>query len=592
MLELKHISKKFDQHMILDDISFQFPDTGFIGIKGESGCGKSTLLYIIGMLDENYDGEVFYNGELIIDRQDFIQQHISFMMQNKDIISSMTVKENILLASQVGYKKYHFFQLKKVTKQLGIFDLLNQYPSQLSGGQLKRVSIAKALMKESSIIICDEPTGALHEAQAHEVMKMLKQISHDRLVIIVSHDPILLQQYCDSVLTLKNQKLKGHIQQGEELTMEQYNQKCYHSLMIYPLRQLLFQRNKLMFLFLFQWILIISFFLMVTAMNGIEDAIEKSELHSVNRSIMTVEDKERLPFDSLPYYKNMNIQYHYSLDQLQILSNQNFITAQMSFLPQNTKHIILQSGRLPIQNNEVIVTSCLYETLNDKKLKIQFEGFQKELEIVGVISPLLFQNNEIYCSPLLQEQLIFLKDNYSLLVEAQDNQMKEVYDLLSQKYHVYSDVLERTESYQSILSLAKIVAFIFIGVSFIISLILIGIVESILYFERKHDIAYLLSLGLSQPRLLGISLLESMILGIVMSAGGCLLSSVIYWFVNHVYKIQTVFYFRLQLHTILVSRYDLFVLIAFIYIVMVVVGTLLPICQMMEINMIDILREE
>lgn len=592
MLELKHILKRFDDRIILDDISILFPDTGFIGIQGESGCGKSTLLYIIGMLDENYDGDVLYNGEIIKDRQIFVQEHMSIMMQNKDIISSMTVKENILLASQIGYKTYHFSQLKKITKQLGIFDLLNKYPSQLSGGQLKRVSIAKALLKQSSIIICDEPTGALHEAQAHDVMKMLKYISQDRLVIIVSHDPSLLQRYCDSILTLKNQKIIGQIQQVNQLSMNYHDKKQYHSLMVYPLRQLFFQRNKLMFLFLFQWILIVSFFLMVTAMNGIEDAIEKSELHSVNRYIMTIEDKERLPFDHLPQYHNMNIQYQYSLEQLQILANQNFITAKISFLPQKTKHILIQKGRLPVQDNEVMVTQCLYDSIKDKKLKIEYGNFEKKLEIVGVVSPLLFQDSEIYCSPLLRKQLYFLQDHYSLLIEVQHNQIKSVYDTFNQKYQVYSDVIERTESYHSVLSLAKLVAFLFIGISFMISLILIGIVESILYFERKHDIAYLLSLGLKKRRLLRISLLESMILGIVMSIGGCLLSSVVYWIVNNVCNIQTLFCFRLRMNRIWLSQYDLFLFIVLIYILMVIVGTLLPIYQMMKIDMIEVLREE
>ena len=84
MLELKNICKQYQQTTIIDHLSVTFPDTGMIGIQGKSGCGKSTLLYIMGMLDEDYQGEIFYNGEKITDRKAFVSQHVSFMMQNKD----------------------------------------------------------------------------------------------------------------------------------------------------------------------------------------------------------------------------------------------------------------------------------------------------------------------------------------------------------------------------------------------------------------------------------------------------------------------------------------------------------------------------
>lgn len=102
MLELKHIFKKFEDRVILDDLSIILPDTGMIGIVGESGCGKSTLLYILGMLDRDYEGEIFFNGEIITHYDDFIRHHVSYMMQNNDMIESLQLKENILLPCQVS----------------------------------------------------------------------------------------------------------------------------------------------------------------------------------------------------------------------------------------------------------------------------------------------------------------------------------------------------------------------------------------------------------------------------------------------------------------------------------------------------------
>ena len=215
MLELKHISKRFEEHLIIDDVSLVLPDCGMVGIQGTSGCGKSTLLYIIGMLDDDFAGEIFYNGEKVMDRSEFISQNISYMMQNKDFISALTIKENITLASQVSQFDYSPAILQKITTQLSIQDLLKRYPHQLSGGQLKRASIAKAMLKQSPIILCDEPTGALHSQQAQIVMQELKKLSLKSLVIIVSHDPLLLKQYCDSVLTLENAKLKGRLKKHQ-----------------------------------------------------------------------------------------------------------------------------------------------------------------------------------------------------------------------------------------------------------------------------------------------------------------------------------------------------------------------------------------
>lgn len=467
--------------------------------------------------------------------------------------------------------------------------MLDKFPSQLSGGELKRVSIAKALMKQSSLILCDEPTGALHESQAHEVMKILKHTSHDRLVIIVSHDPQLLSLYCDSVLTLKDGKLKGKIMKRDNIVKENHNH-AFHSLIRYSLRQLFFQKKKLVFLFLFQWILISIFFLMTTAMNGIDDAISQDEKQSVTRYMCVMENKDRNIFYDIPKIENADIQYSYHLDQLHIFSKQKEMNSSLSFLPRNTSHIQLQHGRMPSQYNEVIISESLYHSLNNRSLRIRYEDFQMELKVVGVLDPSLLKGEEIYCSQLLKDKIPFLKDEYSLILESFN--MKELYQSLSRNYIVYSEVLERVESYQSLLFLAKVVANIFIGVSLFVSLLLIGIVESILYYERKHDVAYLLSLGIEPRRLVFLSLLESMTLGMIIAVIGCFISSLLYYFFNNVYHLQLHFYFHLQLKKILFHSYDLYIFIIFIYMFMVILGSLFPMKRMMKVDMINVLREE
>ena len=593
MLELKHISKSFYDNLILDDISIRLPDTGLIGIQGSSGCGKSTLLYIIGMLDENFEGEILFNHQIIDNREEFIRQHVSYMMQNKDYIPSLTVKENIVLSCQVSELFYSSQQLKKIITRLGIQDLMDQYPSQLSGGQLKRVSIAKALLKDSSIILCDEPTGALHAVQAQDVMKLLQTISQEALVIIVSHDPILLKNYCDCVMTLKKGILNRKVVKNK-MTLCKEKKHHLYSLWFYPIRQFMYQRNKLLFLFLFQWIVIVAFFIIVTAMNGVFDAIEESEKASVCINMMTIEKKSGEVFTELVSYQEVkDVTYDYHLERLNISSQQKEVNCLISFLPHQTSHILLKSGRLPKADNEVVVSESLFHNLSENKnLHWEYQNFQQDIQIVGILENSFFSQDELYCSPMVKEKMNMLKNEYALLIEAQSGKNRYLYNRFNQSYFVYSDVLERVENYQTLLKLARMIAYAFIGISFVISLLLIMIVESTIYIERQHDVAYLLSLGLKKRQLFFLSIGEAMCVGGVISMGGCLLSLLVYYYINQVYHISQYIHFKLKLHRIIFCQWDLYGIVFLAYFFMCILGILVPMKKMMKTDMIDVLREE
>lgn len=593
MLELKNIRKVIKERVILDDISITFNDTGFIGIVGESGCGKSTLLYIIGMLDQNFAGELFYNGDKVLDNVSFIQSNISYMMQSKDYISSLNVKENIILACQGSQISYNDNYLKKITRQLDIYKLLQRYPHQLSGGQLKRVSIAKALLKQSPILLCDEPTGALHDNQAREVMKLLQKVSKERLVIIVSHDVNLIKQYCDSILTLKNGKLQGKIKKDKQ-RKNFIQKKKHYALFFYSIRQLLYQKSKIIFLLIFQWIVIVAFFMIVTGINGVFAAIEKSENQAPLKNMIMIEKKNGDFFKDLMTHQDIiSTQYQYHLDQISIKSNQQDIFASLQFLPNQNDHINLKQGRLPQNNQEIIVSETLYKTLKNKeKLSFNIQDYHQDMNIVGVVMGDFFSSQDIYCHSSFKDNVPSLINNYSLSIEVKNEQARKLYKEFEKTYFVSSDILERSDSYQSVLSLASIVAGLFVAISFIISLLLIAIVESTIYFERKHDIAYLLSLGLLKRRLFLISFIEAFILGIVIAIGGCLLSMLVYYYVRHVYIVEDLLHVTLQLKVIFFSQYDLFVIIVLSYMVMCTLGIMVPLKRMVNTDMIDVLREE
>ena len=399
-------------------------------------------------------------------------------------------------------------------------------------------------------------------------------------------------RYCDSVLTLENAKLKGRLKKTPIIQTTHPQPKTY-SMFFYSFKQLLYQRNKLLFLFLFQWIVIVAFFLIVTAMNGVFDAISESEKSSVQVNMMTIEKKDSSAFEELiTHLQIKNVTYDYSLEQLQWSYQNKDITCFISFLPIQTSHIQLSKGRLPQNSHEIILSLPLYQTLKQPQTLTCLTDTKIEMQVVGVLEEHFFTQEEIYCSPLLQNELSAFKDMKTLCVEAKEQSHQMLYKSLSQDYFVYSDVIERVENYQSILSLARLIAYVFIGISFFVSLLLIGIVESTIYYERTHDVAYLLSLGMKRKRLFVLSIIEALSLGIMMAIGGCLLSAFLYFYFNNVYLLKEHFGILLSLHPILLSQYDLYGFIFICYMLMTMLGALLPTRKMMSINMIDVLREE
>lgn len=589
MLELQHIYKKINDRLILNDICYVFPSSGLIGIQGESGCGKSSLLYIIGLLDEDFEGKIIWNGQVIENRLQWIQEHISFMMQNNDSIEALTVQENITLSCQCANLYFSKNFKQKIMKQLDIAQLSHRHPSQLSGGQRQRVSIAKSLLKQTDILLCDEPTGALNDRQAHEIMSILKDHSKNILIIVVSHDHRLLKEYCDEILCLKNGQLKGHSLEDVKVT---YHDKKYrrYSLIHYPIRQLIMQRNKFMFLFLFQWIVIVAFFFIVVGVNGIFDAIHENEIHDVFASIMTIEKKDGSAFESIPTFTSAShIDYVYETESIICQSQQKDLQCLFSFLPYNTKHIQLSQGRMPQNNHEVIITYALAQQLSDSSIHLL--SIQKDVQVVGVLKKDLFQSQSIYCLPSFQNEIEDLKNIYSLRIETNQS-ARDLYQLLSQDYFVYSDTIERVDQYQNLLQLGQVVSFVFIGVSLLISILLIHIVFSMIYFERKHDVSYLLSLGLTHRRLMILSFMESMILGFVIAGGGSLICMGTYYYLKYVFDFQSHFYFDLILKTICFSHYDLYLFIFILYMIMCIIASLIPMKRMMNVHMIDVLREE
>lgn len=214
MLELNNISKEYDKRLVLKDVNLSFPKNNFVCIVGPSGCGKTTLLNIIGGLDLANGGHVIYNKKEInkfSEKQldSYRNLNIGFIFQNYNLINNLTVYENVempLLLLELS-KKARRIKIHNILKKLGIEIYKNKKPLQLSGGEQQRVAIARALVNDPNIILADEPTGALDSKTALEIMDLIKAISTNKLVIMVTHNERLATTYADRIINMQDGKI-------------------------------------------------------------------------------------------------------------------------------------------------------------------------------------------------------------------------------------------------------------------------------------------------------------------------------------------------------------------------------------------------
>ena len=218
MLEIKNISKIYNTEELsqraLDDVSITFRENEFVSVLGPSGSGKTTLLNIIGGLD-HYD-----SGDLVIndistkkykdkDWDSYRNHRIGFVFQNYNLITHQTVLSNVELALTLSgvSKKERLKRAKDALNKVGLKNHMKKRPNQLSGGQMQRVAIARALVNNPHILLADEPTGALDSKTSEQIMRLLKEVAKDRLVIMVTHNPEIAEKYSTRIIKLRDGKV-------------------------------------------------------------------------------------------------------------------------------------------------------------------------------------------------------------------------------------------------------------------------------------------------------------------------------------------------------------------------------------------------
>ena len=219
MLELKNVSKiyqtKEEKVFALDHINLSFKDNGLVFILGQSGSGKTTMLNVLGGIDSMTEGEVLYDGNSLssLSLEEYRRDIISFVFQEYNLLPKLNVYENLALVISSKEKEEKDKLVKDILSKIGLEGYENRRVNELSGGQKQRIAIGRALAKNSKILLCDEPTGNLDSNTSKDIIELLKVISKEKLVIVVSHNEELANCFADRIVHIKD----GKVDNDEEI---------------------------------------------------------------------------------------------------------------------------------------------------------------------------------------------------------------------------------------------------------------------------------------------------------------------------------------------------------------------------------------
>lgn len=228
IIEFQNVSRVYTtgDHELkaLDDVSLNIEQGKFVVILGPSGAGKSTLLNLLGGLDTPTNGKIIVDGNDIANLNsdqlaEYRASKVGFIFQFYNLIPTLTVLENISLVNEIS--KNHL-DAKQILDGVGLLDHANNFPSELSGGEQQRVSIARALAKNPKIVLCDEPTGALDSKTGVMILKLLKDMcdKYQKTIIVVTHNQNIAK-IADVIVRVKNGKIKSHEEQEKPQSIEE-----------------------------------------------------------------------------------------------------------------------------------------------------------------------------------------------------------------------------------------------------------------------------------------------------------------------------------------------------------------------------------
>lgn len=617
MLELKHVYKRYQYQKVLDDVSLALPECGMIGIVGQSGCGKSTLLHILGGIDDDFQGEMLFHGKNVkrqITR--YRKFHVSFIFQQFHLIMWLSVKQNMQLS-------YFFHPFSSFQNRLDIQAFQNLHMKSLSLGQRQRIAYLRAIMKKSNVLLCDEPTGSLDSDNAEELMKLLKEESKQRLVVIVSHDFKLVKAYCDEIYEMSDGRILNHyVFHSLSLPLKEKTsvKKMFCPYIRLSLSSLLSHKNRAMQLVFGITISLICIILTLTLSRGLENQMTQYIYSLVPASGISFQSTRHVSLtqDVTTQFEQLDCidKGMLYLDDYECLGvgfqGNRYEESETLFVGDDTSpydHLTLKIGRKPALPQEIMVSYstaqhlCKGEDINLLIDKTLYAWYKHEIEVkaiayhvVGITSQTttldtVYQQSNSYIH-LLKDVYLFdetqVSSNLGILYVNKDYQREDVIKQLEKGYPDYKYLAigaSTTQNISKTMQKVRFVLYIFSTLAILSSLFLVSEVMFLNTIQKKKDLAVMKCYGASTFGLLKIVFYES--IEVLLLAQIC--ATLVY---GQLLKIANLFVEDMIMIQGLVFRFDLN-LIVIVYMAslgLVTISQIPALIYILRLNTIDALK--
>ena len=637
MLELKHVFKKYavNSEYILNDINLKL-DKGLISIEGSSGSGKSTLLNLIGLLDKPTKGDIYLDGKHLnkLKKKEIDYYHfkkIGFIFQNYNLIEYLTVYENVTIT-------HNSKDVDKILKDLNIYKLKNKKVNKLSGGEKGRVAIARVLVQNPDILLCDEPTGALDSKTGEIIMNILKEISKTKLVIMVTHNHEYSVKYADRIISIRDGEIisdNKKIKDNNKVEIEKYKKVHFNVFKLFKIiNNNLFNKWKRNLLTAIAFSIgLISLLLVLGIKNGFSQSLDnynkeyasnfplyispwttdkKEEINDLLKDkevrddkVYTTEDNHVNKIDkSFINYINKRIDlikydiYGYSLD------NKTIVTLPSKNLDSFYNNFNILYGNKISDNKDVILVLDSSNNLDKqllKQLNLKKESYKYE-ELIGYKYKV---NNKTYTikgimklkedSMLQINSCILYKDTFNTIPNSINLYPNNIDDKNELVKHIkgykteitftdYSDTIKTASDF--IIKASSIVLISFSIISLVVSCFMIGIITYISVLERVHEIGLFKSLGISNSNIRRIFIIENIFISIMAS----IISIVITMLIS--YPINDLLYKYTELNNILLLNSTIIMYIVLISIIVSIIGSIIPAFGISRLKIVDALKYE
>lgn len=549
MITLKNINKSYNNTKVLKNINLTLPDKGLICILGTSGSGKSTLLNIIGKIEVPDKGEVYFYNKNIKDIKSemYNTNYVSFIYQNYNLIDALSVKDNLNLITKNN---------EWIINKLGLSKIKNIKTNKISGGEKQRTAIARSILSDSLVYLADEPTGAIDTANSIKIMQILKELSKEKLVLMITHNEDLAHAYADEIIYLKDGTINKRKPTKECHTYKEIfknkRKLSFKDIFKISMGYLKEQKIRSILTILATTIGLTSLTIVLGINNGLNEEIkslEKEALYSypiiipkekitLNMSLNNKSSKTEIGVTSdynliknkidnnllnkVKTFNNTYTSYYHEI------SNQKFL--ENSYISPSEEYFSLIKGKMPQSKNEILILlnsensiseslkdylkleKMTYDEILDKTINVE----NKTLKIVGIVN----SNNGYFSalSGILYSNNLFSGEITEIHIYPQNYKAKEHIKNELKNYNIIDDASSALNVTKTLINTITITLTIFSIISLIVSVILIITITYINVLEKNKDIGIYKTLGINRKQIKKIFLNQNYILSLTSSA--------------------------------------------------------------------------